>query len=89
MYNNQETGRRKRAVMVVGPEELDVTAKIGLLLDGQRIGVTKSTAEEAFDLKVKEHIWNTIEVLAGAASNREVKLLLTVSFLNDALGIEL
>ena len=27
--------------------------------------------------------------LAGTASNREVELLLTVSFLNDALGLEL
>ena len=28
-------------------------------------------------------------LVAGTASNREVKLLLTVSFLNDALGLEL
>ena len=27
--------------------------------------------------------------VAGTASNREVKLLLTISFLNDALGLEL
>ena len=34
-------------------------------------------------------ILNFQQLLAGTASNREVKLLLTVSFLNDALGLEL
>ena len=42
---------------------------------------------ELSKLSVRQNL-SKLTHLAGTASNREVKLLLTVSFLNDDLGIE-
>ena len=47
-------GRRKRQIRstVRSPSELKVTASVGLFMDGEKIGVTKNTEEEAILLQV-------------------------------------
>ena len=53
VYDNDNQRRRKRQTFAIElPGKVDVSASIGLVMDGEKIGVTKNTEGEAIVLKV-------------------------------------
>ena len=52
VYDNNQRRRKRQTVSIRPPGLVPVSASVGLFMDGEKIGVTKNTEDEAIVLEV-------------------------------------